>query len=104
MMLDRWQLEVMFKFATDAEMAGRTVAWLLLWAVHWDHQLEEHAYPGQPTHHSAPPTQPCRCWYGCLSCGITLPDLYCCAPPNAPSYHPATGFIINPRCPHHGHQ
>lgn len=51
------------------------------------HQLTRHAYPGQPTTRTRPPTKPCTCYY-----------------------HPYTWwgdwqlgshFIVNPTCPHH---
>lgn len=76
-----------------------------------DPELERHAYPGQPSHRSAPPVQPCTCWYLCLICGLDLTHAWCkqegvdltwCYHPASPVPHRATGFRINPHCPHHG--
>lgn len=44
-------------WAIDAIMRGVPLPWPARL------QLEAHAYPGQPTHHSAPPVRPCSCAY-----------------------------------------
>lgn len=100
-----------------------------LWAAAWAHdgivdalmygewpccrELTQHAYPGQPATRTRPPTKPCTCWYLCLVCGLDLTHAWCkqdgvdltwCYHPASPVPHRATGFRINPTCPHHGRQ
>ena len=50
-------------------------------------------------------TQPCSCWYTYLCCGVLA------STPDQASHlrkyygtHSATGFVLNPNCPHHGTQ
>lgn len=85
------------------------------------HQLEARAYPGQPTHHSAPPVRPCSCAYHVVqtpadgrlivptyhhSPGLTLEDehdegawFYSVWFPRCPVL---SWFTIRRSCPHHG--
>lgn len=85
------------------------------------HQLEAHAYPGQPTHHSAPPIRPCTCAYHVMN---TPADGYLVVPSyRSPFSYNDTGheddwtyavwyprcpvlswFTIRRTCPHHGWQ
>jgi hypothetical protein len=69
-------------------------------------QLERHAYPGQPSTRTQPPTQPCTCWYTAWCCGYHIggptpqPPTWC--PHTDTPTHLATGFMRNPQCTHHG--
>lgn len=78
-------------------------------------QLEAHAHPGQPTHHSAPPIKPCTCAYHVAT---TPHDGYLVVPsPPKPDtvdglsfevWYPRcpvlSWFTIRRTCPHHGWQ
>jgi hypothetical protein len=83
-------------------------------------QLEAHAYPGQPTHHSAPPVKPCTCAYHVVN---TPEDGLLVVPARKPTPGPwepdpfeveytyavwyprcpvLSWFTIRRTCPHHG--
>lgn len=116
-----WQWQQIAALAPDAETAGRTLAWFLLFAPLMRRQLETRAYPGQPTHHSAPPVRPCSCAYHVVqtpadghlivptyhhSPGLTLEDehdegawFYSVWTPRCPVL---SWFTIRRSCPHHG--
>jgi hypothetical protein len=83
-------------------------------------QLEAHAYPGQPTQHSAPPVRPCTCAYHVMN---TPEGGYLVVPARKPTPGPwepdpfeveytyavwyprcpvLSWFTIRRTCPHHG--
>lgn len=69
-------------------------------AAWWDRrQLEEHAYPGQPAHHSTPVLAPCTCRYWTWGASWTWTREHG-AQRVTLAY--GSGFQIHPGCPHHG--
>ena len=115
-----WQWQQIAAIAPDAETAGRTLAWFLRFAPLMRRQLEARAYPGQPTHHSAPPVKPCTCAYHVVTTpedghlvvparkptpGLWEPDpfeveyTYAVWYPRCPVL---SWFTIRRTCPHHG--
>lgn len=106
-----------------AEEFGARIAKALIGLADWHYpQLEAHAYPGQPTHHSAPPVRPCTCTY---HVAITPAGGYLVVPTPRPVvayleaeqldnpepwaiWYPRcpvlSWFTIRRSCPHHGHQ
>lgn len=64
----------------------------------WQQRAIRSLYPTSPA-------QPCRCWYTAWCCSLVLDQAavnnrrYCALTNH---HHPATGFMINPHCPHHG--
>jgi hypothetical protein len=104
-------------WAIDAIMHGYPIPWPARL------ELEAHAYPGQPTHHSAPPVRPCRCIYHVMN---TPESGYLVVPAPSPTtpydvdpdpleleytyavWYPRcpvlSWFTIARHCPHHGAQ
>lgn len=92
-----WQWTIMCHYASSARQAGNIVSYLLqVMATPPHRQLTRHAYPGQASTRAHHVVQPCRCTYVRWatsyerSWGIGYSVV-------------ATGFLIQPACPHHGH-
>lgn len=113
-LIDAWSAALSHDGVVDAIMYGE-----------WPccHELEARAYPGQPTHHSAPPVQPCSCVYhvartpddGVLVvpaprpvAGYAHADLFMFEPTPYAVWYPRcpvlSWFTIRRTCPHHGWQ